>query len=137
MKDHLSGYWFISDTSFGPLVHARLTPGEENSGKLVTQVRREARLIAKGQGLSYIITDGPPGIGCPVIASISGIDLALIITEPTVAGIHDFKRLLELIRHFKVKTLVCINKYVWTKVKGEEHYCRSEGIISLETLHEE
>ena len=76
LKDHLSGHWFISDTSFGPLVHARMTPGEENSGKLVTQVRREAQLIAKSQGLSYIITDGPPGIGCPVIASISGIDLA-------------------------------------------------------------
>lgn len=130
LKDHLSGYWFISDTSFGPLVHARLTPGEENSGKLVTQVRREAQLIAKGQGLSYIITDGPPGIGCPVIASISGIDLALIITEPTVAGIHDFKRLLELIRHFKVKTLVCINKYDLDEKKSKEmeYYCRSEGI---------
>ena len=130
LKDHLSGHWFISDTSFGPLVHARMTPGEENSGKLVTQVRREAQLIAKCQGLSYIITDGPPGIGCPVIASISGIDLALIITEPTVAGIHDFKRLLELIRHFKVKALVCINKYDLDEKKSEEieHYCHGEGI---------
>lgn len=130
MKDNLSGYWFISDTPYGPLVHARLGVAEENSGKLVTQVRRTARSIAEDQGLDYIITDGPPGIGCPVISSMSGVDLALIVTEPTVAGTHDMERVLELARHFDTKTMVCINKYDLDEEKAEEieRYCRDEGI---------
>lgn len=130
MKDNLSGYWFTSDTPYGPLVHARLGVAEENSGKLVTQVRRTARSIAEDQGLDCIITDGPPGIGCPVISSISGVDLALIVTEPTVAGTHDMERILELARHFDTKTMVCINKYDLDEGKAEEveRYCHDEGI---------
>ncbi|MEW6227842.1 MAG: ATP-binding protein [Bacillota bacterium] len=130
MEDNLSGHWFISDTPYGPLVHARLGVAEENSGKLVTQVRQEARSIAQSQGLEYIITDGPPGIGCPVISSISGVDLALIVTEPTVAGTHDMERVLGLARHFNVHAMVCINKYDLDEGKAEEieRYCHDEGI---------
>ncbi|MCR4403641.1 MAG: ATP-binding protein [Firmicutes bacterium] len=130
MAENLSGHWFISDTPYGPLVHARLGVAEENSGKLVTQVRRQARSIAEERGSGYIITDGPPGIGCPVISSISGVDLALIVTEPTVAGSHDMARILELARHFGVNAMVCINKYDLDEGRTEdiERYCRREGI---------
>lgn len=130
MEDVVSGHWFVSDTAYGPMVHARLGVAQENSGKLVTQVRREARSIAEGQGLRYIITDGPPGIGCPVISSMSGVDLALIITEPTVAGTHDMQRVVELARRFGVKTAVCINKYDLDEAGAEqiEAYCRAEGV---------
>lgn len=130
MADNLSGHLFISDTPYGPLVHAKLGVAEENSGKLVTQVRREARTIAEERGLDYIITDGPPGIGCPVISSISGVDLALIVTEPTVAGSHDMERILQLARHFDVNAMVCINKYDLDESKAEEieRYCRDKGI---------
>jgi MinD superfamily P-loop ATPase len=85
------GQWFISDTRFGPMVHARLGIAEENSGKLVTLVRQESRKLAEEKGLDLIITDGPPGIGCPVIASIGGASAVLIVTEPTVSGKHDLK----------------------------------------------
>ncbi len=130
MEDVVSGHWFVSDTAYGPMVHARLGTAQENSGKLVTEVRREARSIAEKQGLDYIITDGPPGIGCPVIASMSGVDLALIVTEPTVAGTHDMQRAVELARHFGVKTTVCINKYDLHETGAEqiEEYCRNEGV---------
>ncbi|NPV81785.1 MAG: 4Fe-4S binding protein [Firmicutes bacterium] len=130
MKDNLSGHWFISDTLYGPLVHARLGIAEENSGKLVAEVRRQARSIAEGQGLDYIITDGPPGIGCPVISSISGVDMALIVTEPTVAGSHDLERILGLTKHFNVEAMVCINKYDLDERKAREieEYCYREGI---------
>lgn len=130
MEDVVSGHWFVSDTAYGPMVHARLGVAQENSGKLVTQVRREARSIAEGQGLDYIITDGPPGIGCPVISSMSGVDLALMVTEPTVAGAHDMQRAIELARHFGVKTIVCINKYDLDEAGSEqiEEYCNSEGV---------
>ena len=130
MEDVVSGHWFVSDTAYGPMVHARLGVAQENSGKLVTQVRREARSIAERQGLDYIITDGPPGIGCPVISSMSGVDLALIITEPTVAGTHDMQRTVELAHYFGVKTTVCINKYDLDQAgaKQIEAYCSSEGV---------
>ena len=130
MEDVVSGHWFVSDTAYGPMVHARLGVAQENSGKLVTQVRREARSIAERQGLDYIITDGPPGIGCPVISSMSGVDLALIVTEPTVAGTHDMQRVVELARHFGVKTAVCINKYDLDEAGAEQigAYCRAEGV---------
>ena len=105
------GQWFISDTRFGPMVHARLGIAEENSGKLVTLVRREARKLAREQGRDWIITDGPPGIGCPVIASIGGADAVLVVAEPTVSGIHDMDRVAELAAYFKVPVMVCVNKY--------------------------
>lgn len=111
MMERISGYAFISDTQYGPMAHARLNPGEENSGKLVTLVRNNARRIAENKNLNLIINDGPPGIGCPVIASISGIDLGLVIVEPTLSGIHDLERAIGLLDHFRVPALVCINKY--------------------------
>jgi len=105
------GEWFISETRFGPLVHARLGIAEENSGKLVTLVRSEARKLAEDKGLNLILTDGPPGIGCPVIASIGGATAVLIVTEPTVSGKHDLERVAQLSKHFRVPVLVTINKY--------------------------
>jgi MinD superfamily P-loop ATPase len=105
------GEWFISDTRFGAMVHARLGIAEENSGKLVTLVRQEAKKLAEAHHLQMIITDGPPGVGCPVIASIGGTTAALIVTEPTVSGLHDMQRVLELGQHFKVPCLLCINKF--------------------------
>ncbi len=105
------GEWFISDTRFGPMVHARLGIAEENSGKLVSLVRQEARKLAEKRGLELILTDGPPGIGCPVIASIGGATALTIIVEPTVSGMHDMQRVAELAVHFKVPGLVCVNKY--------------------------
>ncbi len=110
-EEKISGHFFISDTRFGPMVHARLGIAEENSGKLVTLVRKKAREIAKVKNHNYVLIDGPPGIGCPVIASLTGVDLALVVTEPTLSGIHDLERIIDLTRHFKIKTLVCINKY--------------------------
>jgi MinD superfamily P-loop ATPase len=105
------GEWYVSHTRFGPLVHARLNPGSENSGKLVTQVRTEARRLAERDGKEWIIVDGPPGIGCPVIASLTGADAVLTVTEPTVSGEHDLARVLKLARHFGVSVFVCVNKW--------------------------
>jgi MinD superfamily P-loop ATPase len=105
------GEWYISDTRFGPMVHARLGIAEENSGKLVTLVRMEAKKLAEDKGLDLIITDGPPGVGCPVIASIGGASAVLIVTEPTVSGHHDMERVTELAAHFNVPAMMCVNKF--------------------------
>ncbi len=105
------GEWFISDTRYGTMVHARLGIAEENSGKLVTLVRQEAMKLAQENDLELIITDGPPGVGCPVIASVGGATATLIVTEPTVSGLHDMQRVLELGQHFKIACLLCINKF--------------------------
>ncbi|SHF74896.1 MinD superfamily P-loop ATPase, contains an inserted ferredoxin domain [Desulfacinum infernum DSM 9756] len=104
------GEWFVSRTPHGPMVHARLGIAEENSGKLVSLVRSEARRVAEEQGLERILTDGPPGVGCPVIASIGNADAVLVVSEPTLSGRHDMERVLELTRHFKVPAAVCVNK---------------------------
>jgi MinD superfamily P-loop ATPase len=111
MYENMAGHWFISDTRYGDLVHARLGIAQENSGKLVALVRQQARELAVKQGADYIISDGPPGIGCPVISSLSGANLALLVTEPTLLGIHDLERVLGVCQHFGVYALVCINKY--------------------------
>lgn len=111
LKDKINGQWFISDTRFGPLVHARLKPAEENSGKLVSLIRKKAKQIATEQKKDLIIIDGSPGIGCPVIASISGADFVLAVTEPTIAAQHDLDRVIELTEHFKIPTAICINKF--------------------------
>lgn len=111
LKDTVAGEWFISSTRYGTLVHARLGIAQENSGKLVTEVRRQARVVAEREGCELIITDGPPGLGCPVIASLGGVDMALIVTEPTLSGLHDLERILDLAEHFGVKAMVCINKW--------------------------
>ena len=107
----ICGQWYISDTRFGPMVHARLGIAQENSGKLVALVRQEARKIATKENLDLILTDGPPGIGCPVIASIGQATAILIIAEPTVLGIHDMERVGQLSKHFNIPAMVCINKY--------------------------
>jgi MinD superfamily P-loop ATPase len=130
MVDSLEGHWYVSDTRYGPLVHARLGAGQENSGKLVTAVRQKARLIAKDGGSAYILSDGPPGIGCPVISSLSGAGLALIVSEPSLSAIHDLERVLAVCRHFGVKALVCINNYDLDEANSRriEDYCRRAGI---------
>jgi len=130
MKEQLAGHWFISDTRYGSLVHAKLGIAQENSGKLVAMVRQQAKAIAQQQGLDYIITDGPPGIGCPVISSLSGANLALLVTEPTLSGIHDLERVLGVCHHFGIPALVCINKYDINEDNARqiESYCLSQGI---------
>ncbi len=111
LKDKNCGDWFISDTEYGPMVHASLGIGEENSGKLVSLVKKQSRELAEKRGASWILVDGPPGIGCPVIASMSGTDFVLLVTEPTMSGLHDLMRVADLADHFKVKSGVCINKW--------------------------
>lgn len=105
------GEWFLADTRFGPMVHARLGIAEENSGKLVTLVRQEAKKLSEQEDLDLILTDGPPGVGCPVIASIGGASAVLIVTEPTVSGKHDMVRVAQLAAHFKVPGMICVNKF--------------------------
>ncbi|MCU0639718.1 MAG: ATP-binding protein [Candidatus Krumholzibacteria bacterium] len=109
--ERLCGEWMVSGTRYGPMVHARLGVAAENSGKLVSTVRTEARRIAEEKGHTLIIVDGPPGIGCPVIASLTGAALVLAVTEPTVSGEHDLDRVLSLTRHFRIPTAVCVNKW--------------------------
>jgi MinD superfamily P-loop ATPase len=111
MKENLAGHWFVSNTKYGPLVHAKLGIAQENSGKLVATVRRNARALAQDKNIELIISDGPPGIGCPVISSLSGSNLALLVTEPTLSGIHDLERVIGTCQHFGVPAVVCINKY--------------------------
>ena len=105
------GHWFSSRTSYGPMVHARLGIAEENSGKLVSLVRREARAVAEERGLDLLITDGPPGIGCPVIAAIGGATVLVVVVEPTISGLHDMERVMQLAAHFRVPGMVLVNKY--------------------------
>ena len=109
--ERVCGEWYLSDTRCGPMVHARLHAAAENSGKLVATMRREAQAVAKAGGHGLILVDGPPGIGCPVIASITGASAVLIVTEPTVAGAHDLERVLTLCRHFRIPASVCVNKW--------------------------
>jgi MinD superfamily P-loop ATPase len=130
MEDNMAGYWYISDTKYGSLVHAKLGAAQENSGKLVATVRKQARLLAKQAERALIISDGPPGIGCPAISSLSGADLALLVTEPSLSGIHDLERIIGLCRHFRVLPIVCINKYDINEGNTVEieRYCREQGI---------
>jgi MinD superfamily P-loop ATPase len=107
----ICGQWYISNTRFGPMVHARLGIAQENSGKLVALIRGEAKKLAIKNNLDLILTDGPPGIGCPVIASIGQATAILIVSEPTVSGIHDMERVGQLSKHFNIPAMVCINKY--------------------------
>ena len=107
----VNGQWYHSATRHGPMVHAKLGIAEENSGKLVTLVRNQAKKIAEQQNLNLIIIDGSPGIGCPVIASITGANLVLVVTEPTQSGKHDLERVTQLTSHFGIPTLICVNKW--------------------------
>jgi MinD superfamily P-loop ATPase len=130
MEENLSGEWYISDTRFGPMVHAKLGIAEENSGKLVSLVRKQARDVAEREGRDWVIIDGAPGIGCPVIASLSGIDCAVVVTEPTLSGLHDAGRVIEVARHFNVGTKLVINKHDLNPRMTEkiERYCDERGI---------
>lgn len=130
LEENLSGEWFVSDTKYGPFVHAKLGIAEENSGKLVSVIRQKAKEIAKKENLDYVIIDGPPGIGCPVIASLADVDLAIIITEPTLSGIHDMERVALVSKHFKVSTKVVINKFDINLENTEEikKICQKEDI---------
>lgn len=133
MEKARSGEWYVSRTKYGPFVHAKLGIGEENSGKLVAEVRKRAKEIAEQNSMDLVIIDGPPGIGCPVISSLSGTDLALVVTEPTLTGIHDMKRVIQMARHFQIQTACCINKYdinLKNSAKIEE-WCKKNSILLL------
>ncbi|MEW6619293.1 MAG: ATP-binding protein [bacterium] len=129
MEENLSGDWFISETQYGPMAHAKLGIAEENSGKLVTLVRNQAKLLAEKHKYNLIIIDGPPGIGCPVIAAITGASAVLVVTEPTLSGLHDLDRVAKLAGHFGIPTLVCINKYDLNTEMAERitQYCQQNG----------
>ncbi len=130
MEENLAGEWFVSDTHYGPFVHAKLGIAEENSGKLVAKIRQIAKEIAEKQTLDYVIIDGPPGIGCPVIASLSGVDCALIVTEPTLSGLHDAERVMEVARHFNIPVKLVVNKYDLNPAVTEkiEAFCRERDV---------
>jgi MinD superfamily P-loop ATPase len=123
------GEWFVSTTRFGSMVHARLFPGEENSGRLVALLKQEAKQLAEKQGLELILSDGAPGIGCPVISSLSGTNLAVLVTEPTPSGRHDLERVASLCDHFKVATAVIINKFDLNleQTASIETFCLDKG----------
>jgi MinD superfamily P-loop ATPase len=110
LEEETNGEWYVSSTRCGPMVHAKLKPGGENSGKLVTLVRAAAKHIAEERGADLLLIDGSPGIGCPVIASITGADLVLVVTEPTRSGVHDLERVVELTRHFRIPVVIAVNK---------------------------
>jgi len=141
LEKRVSGYAFISKTKYGPMSHALLNPGEENSGKIVALVRQNAKKIAEKEKCELIINDGPPGIGCPVIASLGGVNIALIVVEPTLSGIHDMERALGLLKHFKIPALVCINKSDINEVNKSRivDFCKSKelavvGKIPFDTI---
>jgi MinD superfamily P-loop ATPase len=134
--ENICGEWFISDTRFGPMVHARLGIAEENSGKLVALVRQKARALAEGNRLNLLLTDGPPGVGCPVIASLGGASAVLIVTEPTVSGWHDMERVADLACHFKVPAMVCVNKFDLNPEISQavERFAEEKGLRILERI---
>jgi MinD superfamily P-loop ATPase len=131
--ENTCGEWFVSSTRYGPMVHARLGIAEENSGKLVALVRQEARKLAVDRQHALILTDGPPGVGCPVIASIGGATAVLIVTEPTVSGQHDMERVAQLAAHFKIPAMVCVNKFDLNSglTREIEEYAAEKNIACL------
>jgi MinD superfamily P-loop ATPase len=135
-EEQQAGLWYRSDTRFGPLFHAHLFAAQENSGKLVTLVKQQGRLLALDEGRELLIVDGPPGIGCPVISASAGADLALLVVEPTVSGIHDLERVLGTLNHFGVPPLVCINKADLNAAHSAaiETFCAAEGIAVVGRL---
>ena len=133
LTERISGHAYISKTKYGFMAHAILSPSESNSGKLVTLVRQNARILTEKENCDLIIIDGPPGIGCPVIASVTGIDAGLVVTEPTMSGIHDFERALQLLKHFNVQPFVCVNMYDINKDNTEKivGFCEENGIKAV------
>jgi MinD superfamily P-loop ATPase len=136
LMPRVSGQAVSSITRFGPMAHAKLGTGEEASGKLVNLVRKKAIELADGYSCKLVLIDGPPGTGCPVIAAITGTDLILVLSEPTVSGLHDLKRAVELTAHFRIPTVVCINRYDINEKKSLEIevFCREAGIPLLACL---
>jgi MinD superfamily P-loop ATPase len=130
LTERVSGHAYISKTKYGVMSHAMLSPSESNSGKLVTLVRQNAKILAEKENANFIIIDGSPGIGCPVIASVTGVDVGLVATEPTMSGIHDLERALQLLKHFNVPPIVCINMYDINKDNTEEiiRFCEKNGV---------
>jgi MinD superfamily P-loop ATPase len=130
LKERVSGYAFVSKTKYGPMTHAQLNIAEETSGKLVTVVRNHAQQVAEKEQRELILIDGAPGIGCPVIASLTGVDLALVVTEPTMSGLHDLERILGVTRHFGIDSIVCINKYDINEENSQRitEFCRQRRI---------
>ena len=131
--ENTCGQWFYAETRFGPMVHARLGIAEENSGKLVTFVRQESKRLADKKDLDLILTDGSPGVGCPVIASIGGASAVLIVAEPTLSGIHDMERVVQLANHFNVPAMLCVNKFDLNLdlTRDIEHFAKDEGMSCL------
>ncbi len=125
------GTWYLSHTRFGPMIHAQLFPAEENSGRLVALLRQKAKAIAKSEGFGLVLSDGPPGIGCPVISSLSGVHLAVVVTEPTPSGRHDMARITDLCGHFKIPVAVIINKCdLNEEIAGQiAEDCRQKGFF--------
>jgi MinD superfamily P-loop ATPase len=133
MQEEVAGKFYFSESRYGPLYHANLFPGKENSGKLVTLVKQRTRQQAMDENRELVIVDGPPGIGCPVIAAVSGASLALIVAEPSVSGVHDMRRVLQTVKHFNVPAMVCINKAdIYPAGTDEiEAQCREDGIETI------
>ena len=130
LTNRISGEAFLSRTKYGLMSHALLFPGGSNSGKLVTLVRQNAKKAAEDNGCESILIDGSPGIGCPVIASVTGVNMGVVVTEPTISGIHDMKRVLELLAHFNVRALVCINKCDLNQqnTRNIERFCQKQKV---------
>ncbi len=121
MNDAYAGKWFISTTRLNtPMVHARLGIGSDNSGKLVSKVKNEAKELATKLDKKYVLIDGSPGIGCPVVSSLSGANYVVLVTEPSISGIHDLKRIYDLVKSFKIKAGCIINKYDINEVGTNE-----------------
>ncbi|MBN1353195.1 MAG: ATP-binding protein [Candidatus Omnitrophica bacterium] len=137
MEENVSGEWFISETRFGPMVHAKLGIAEENSGKLVSLVRKQAKELADKNKAGWVIVDGAPGIGCPVIASLSGIDYAVVVTEPTLSGLHDADRVISVAKHFGISAGLIVNKYDLNMNMTEkiENYCKDNNIELIGKIH--
>jgi MinD superfamily P-loop ATPase len=130
---NICGEWYISETRFGPMAHARLGIAEENSGKLVTLIRQEGKKLAEAKNFDLLLTDGPPGIGCPVIASLGGASAVLIVSEPTVSGRHDMERVAELAAFFNIPALVCVNKFDLNPGEGEaiERFAQGRNVTVI------
>ena len=136
MVKRKSGFSHISMTRFGPLSHAFLMTAEEASGKLVTVVRNNAKMIAEEKKMDMVIIDGPPGIGCPVISAVTGVDFVLIVTEPTLSAIHDLERIMGVAQHFQIPAVVCVNKYDINKIntKKIKEYCNKKNVTIVGML---
>lgn len=133
MEDVIAGYWFLSETKYGPFYHGILEIGEENSGKLIAYIRRQAQITASKDDFPIILTDGPPGTGCPVNSSLTGAHIGIAVAEPTRSGLHDMKRIIDVIEHFHVKPLIIVNKFdINEKISKEiEDYLRERRIELL------